>query len=107
MNNSDNTSDTNYKMVKQWQLSINLDKAFAEMQALKLKYPWLKCDDTIAFLKQMDVELPKVLSIINHQEKQNNIHKKFIEVNQLADEAIVKAIESKFNFSCHLSSYTD
>jgi predicted RNA-binding protein with EMAP domain len=88
---------TNYEMVAQWAATLNSDKAFNELQNLKLKYPWLKCDESLAFLERMNADLPKIANIVKMQEKQNLIHRKFVEVNQIADEAIVKAIASRYN----------
>lgn len=86
----------NYEAVQQWASTIKVDEAVNEMEILKLKYPWLKCDKTIETLKRLNADLPKIINIITHQEKQNAIHRKFIEVSKIADTAIVAAIESRF-----------
>lgn len=88
---------TNYQKVLQWAATINPEKAKVEIDTLKLKYPWLKCDESVKFITQMFEDMPKVLEIIKLQEKQNAMHRKFVEVSKIADEAIVKAIEAKFN----------
>lgn len=87
----------NYEMVAQWAATLNAEKAHREITALVLKYPWMKCPETLAFVDKMMVDLPKIANIVKHQEKQNMIHRKYIEVNNLADEAIVKAIASQYN----------
>lgn len=88
---------TNYESVRQWAITVKVDEALAEMKALKLKYPWLKCDKTIEKLMKLDEDLPKMINIILHQEKQNSMHREYIRVNGLADTAIAEAIKSKFN----------
>lgn len=88
---------TNYESVRQWAVTVKVDEALFEMKALKAKYPWLKCDRTIDKLMQLDADLPKMINIILHQEKQNAMHREFIRVNKVADEAIVNAISAKFN----------
>lgn len=88
---------TNYEAVRQWVVTVKVDEALKEMEVLKLKYPWLKCDKTIDTLRKLDGDLPKIQDIILHQEKQNSMHREFIRVNKIADEAIVTAIAEKFN----------
>lgn len=88
---------TNYESVRQWAVTVNLNDALKEMLDLKAKYPWLKCDKTIAKLERLDAELPKMINIILHQEKQNSMHREYIRVNGLADTAIAEAIKAKFN----------
>jgi hypothetical protein len=83
-------------MVAQWAATLKADKAHSELSALKLKYPWLKCDESLQFLEQMKNDLPKITHIIRLQEKQNLIHRKYIEVNNLADKAIVEAVAAKY-----------
>lgn len=82
--------------MSQWLSTVDTQSGLLELQALKDKYQWLRCDKSLEFLTRMSKDLPMILKIIQHQEKQNAIHRKFIEVNQLADEAIVKAITYKF-----------
>jgi predicted RNA-binding protein with EMAP domain len=86
----------NYEMVAQWAATLKVEKAHSELQALKLKFPWLKCDESLAFLEQMKTDLPKITHIVRLQEKQNAIHRKYIEVNNLADKAIVEAVAAKY-----------
>lgn len=88
---------TNYEKVAQWATTLNADKALLEMEMLRLKYPWLKCEESFQFIKQMVEDLPKIAQIVKHQEKQNAIHRKFIEVSEIADKAIINAIESRFD----------
>lgn len=85
----------NYEAVEQWAATINADKAYSEITQLKLKYPWLKCDESYNLIAKMFTDLPKLINIIKSQEKQNAIHREFIRVNQVADEAIVKAVAEK------------
>lgn len=87
----------NYETVAQWAATLNSEKALNELQTLKLKYPWLKCEESLAFLEKMNRDLPKIGHIVKMQEKQNLIHRKFMDMNQQADEAIVKAIASQYN----------
>jgi hypothetical protein len=87
----------NYEMVAQWASTLKVDKAHSELAALKLKFPWLKCDESLAFLERMKNDLPKITHIITLQEKQNAIHRKYIEVNNLADKAIVEAVAANYN----------
>ena len=87
----------NYKIVHQWATTIKADKALNEMKSLKLKYPWMKCDETISFLEHLNSDLPKILQVVKLQEKQNMMHRHYIHVNGLADEAIAKAIAAKYN----------
>lgn len=89
---------TNYEAVHQWVVTVKVDAALKEMEILKLKYPWLKCDKTIETLRKLDSDLPKITGIILHQEKQNAIHKEFIRVSKIADAAIVSAISEKFGY---------
>lgn len=84
-----------YEAVHQWAATVNVDSAVREMEGLKSRYPWLKCDETLVSLRKMQQDLPKIIHIIKFQEKQNKMHKKFIDVNKLADEAIVKAVMAR------------
>lgn len=86
----------NYEAVRQWVVTVKVDEALKELETLKLKYPWLKCDKALETLQKLDGDLPKITNIILHQEKQNAFHREFIRVNKVADEAIVNAISSKF-----------
>lgn len=88
---------TNYQKVAQWAATINAEKAKYELDVLKLKYPWLRCEESLKFVTQMYEDMPKILEIIKQQEKQNAMHRRFIEVSRLADEAIVKAVEARFS----------
>ena len=85
----------NYQAVEQWASGVNADKAYAEINKLREKYPWLKCDESFTLITKMYTELPKLINIIKHQEKQNAIHREFIRINQIADEAIVHAVSAK------------
>lgn len=82
----------NYQAVHQWASTISVDAALQEITRLKEKYQWLKCDQTIKTLEKLKEDLPKIIEIIKHQEKQNAFHREFIRVNKIADEAIVKAV---------------
>lgn len=68
-----------------------------ELQAAKDKYPWLKVDQALEALQRLDKDLPAIIKILMLQEKQNAIHRKYIEVSGIADTAITKAIMQKFN----------
>lgn len=85
----------NYEAVEQWAAVVNADKAYNEITKLREKYPWLKCDETYNLVVKMYTDLPKIIQIIKSQEKQNAIHREFIRVNQMADEAIVHAVAAK------------
>jgi hypothetical protein len=87
----------NYQAVHQWAATVSVEKALEEIKTLKAKYNWLKCDETISTLEKMNADLPNIIKIIKLQEKQNAIHREFIRVNQIADEAIVKAVATKFD----------
>lgn len=87
----------NYEAINQWAASVNLGKAIKELTNLKRKYPWLKCDETMSFLTKLQGDLPKIVNVIKLQEKQNNMHQEFIRVSQIADLAIVEAIQTRFN----------
>lgn len=87
----------NYEMIAQWAATLKADKAHEELTRLKAKFPWLRCDESLAFLEQMKNDLPKITHIITLQEKQNLMHRKYVEVNQLADKAIVEAVQAKYN----------
>jgi len=86
----------NYELVHQWAAGINMDKAYKEITELKNKYQWLKCEETLSFMMKLSMDLPKIIEIIKQQEKQNAIHREFIRVSKIADEAIVHAITEKF-----------
>ena len=87
----------NYQIVKQWAATVNIDKAVEELTNLRAKYPWLKLDETTKALLQLSADLPKIVSIITHQEKQNAIHREFIRVSGIADAAIITAIKAQYN----------
>jgi hypothetical protein len=86
----------NYQLLNQWAATVNAEKAYEELSAIKLKYPWLKCDKSLETLKKLSEDLPKMLQIIKLQEKQNAIHSRYIEVNKIADDAIIKAIVDQY-----------
>lgn len=85
----------NYEAVRQWAATLNADKAYAEITALKAKYPWLKCDESFKLIAKMYTDLPKIGNIVQLQEKQAAIQREFIRVNQLTDEAIIRAVADK------------
>ena len=87
----------NYELVHQWASAINMDRAYKEITDIKKKYQWIKCDETLSFMMKLSSDLPKIMEIIKQQEKQNSMHREFIRVSKIADEAIVKAIELKFD----------
>jgi hypothetical protein len=87
----------NYKAVQQWASTITVEPGLRELQAAKLKYPWLKVDEALKTLEKLQKGLPEIVKIVVLQEKQNAIHRKFIEVNQLTDTAIIEAISKRFN----------
>jgi hypothetical protein len=87
----------NYEMIEQWLATLNTAEAMTEITNLRLKYPWLKCNESYLLIDKMHKDLKKIAGIIKLQEKNNAIHQRFIEVNQMADEAIVKAITAKYN----------
>lgn len=83
--------------VKQWESTLQIDAALNELKTLKAKYSWVKCDKAIETLTKISQDLPKILSIVQHQEKQNAMHNEFIRVSKIADEAIYNAIVNKFD----------
>lgn len=87
----------NYEAVEQWAAGVNMDRAYNEITKLKSKYPWLKCEETLAFMMKLSMDLPKIINIIKHQEKQNAMHREFVRVSKIADEAIVKAVKAQYN----------
>jgi len=87
----------NYQIVKQWAATVTIDDAVKELTDLKAKYPWLKCSVTVDTLLKLSSDLPKIVSIITHQEKQNAIHREFIRVSGAADAAIITAIKAQYN----------
>ncbi len=86
----------NYELVNQWAASLNCDKAFDEITKLKKKYPWLKCDESLKFIEKMNLDLTKIANVVKHQEKQNAMHRQFIEVSKIADESIVNAVRTLY-----------
>lgn len=86
----------NYQIVKQWAATVNLDAAVSELVKIKTRYPWLKCHEIDKTLMQLSSDLPKIVSIITHQEKQNAIHREFIRVSGAADAAIITAIQELY-----------
>lgn len=94
----------NYEKVSQWAATVNTEKAFNEIEALRKKYPWLKCDESFALISRMHKELPKILKIIQLQEKQNAVHRfsdanlrGYIKANGLADEVILDELRKRYN----------
>jgi hypothetical protein len=86
----------NYKKVHQWAAGITVEEGLKELQGLKLKYPWLRCDKSLEALERLSKDLPAIVKILLLQEKQNAIHRMYIAVNGLADTAITEAIIQKF-----------
>lgn len=93
----------NYQLVCQWAASIKTEKAYNELNNLRQKYPWLKCDETFQLVSQMHQDLSRVLHIIILQEKQNTVLrvenerlKDYIHVNRLADELLLDEIKAKY-----------
>ncbi len=76
--------------------TITVEPALKEIQDLKAKYPWAKCDKALETLEKLTRDLPAIVKIIMLQEKQNAIHRKHIELNGVADKAIIEAICHKF-----------
>lgn len=94
----------NYLLVKQWAASISADKANNELETFKAKYTWAKLVETDKFVSQMAQDLPKVLKIIEKQEKvnaalrmENERLNGYIKANQMADECIINDLAKKFN----------
>jgi hypothetical protein len=86
----------NYELVEQWAATIQAEPAYNELLDLKVKYPWMKCEKSLETIKKLYNDLPKIMMIIKHQEKQNAIHRKYIEVNGLSDSAIIEAIVKQY-----------
>lgn len=82
--------------IKQWEATVQVEAAYNELRALKAKYPWMKCDRSLSALEKLSVDLPKIVTIIAHQDKQNAIHTEFVRVSQFADKAIVETVAKKF-----------
>jgi hypothetical protein len=82
----------NYELVEQWMASTATEMAYNELLALKCKYTWLKCNNALEALRLISEDMPKIVLILKHQEKQNAIHRRYIELNGLADTAIIEAI---------------
>lgn len=89
----------NYEAVHQWAASVNMDKAYKEITALKAKYNWLRCEETLAFMMKLSEDLPKIIEIIKHQEKQNAMNREFIRVSKIADDAIVMAVAERLKIA--------
>jgi hypothetical protein len=87
----------NYEAVRQWAAAISAEKAHEEITKLRLKYPWLKCEESFQFIEKMHQDLPKILNIVKLQEKQTVIQEKIIDLNHMADEAIVSALVQQYN----------
>lgn len=86
----------NYEAVQQWAAGVNMDKAYKEILELKAKHKWLPCDETVKFMTKLSEDLPKIIQIIKQQEKQNAMHREFVRVSKIADEAIVVGIQAKY-----------
>ena len=87
----------NYEAVAQWAATVNLDKAIDELTNFRAKYPWARLDETQRMLLKISTDMPRIISIIKHQEKQNAIHREFIRVSRAADDAITTSIIEKYN----------
>lgn len=94
----------NYQSVNQWAAGLNAEAAMKEIETLRLKHPWLRCEESFDFIKSMHEDLPKILNIIKLQEKQNAVlrHSEeklrgYIQANKLADEVILDDIAKRFN----------
>lgn len=85
----------NYQAVEQWAANVNADKAYSEICKLREKYPWLKCDESYKLISELYTDLPKLIEIIKQQEKQAAMHREFVRVSRIADEAIVHAVAAK------------
>ena len=87
----------NYEAIEQWAASLNADKAYKEIMVLKEKYPWMKCDESFKVIVKMYTDLPKIANMIKAQEKLNACYRRIIDVNHLADEAIISAVIEKYH----------
>jgi hypothetical protein len=85
----------NYQAVDQWAATLNADKAYEEITRLRQKYPWLKCDESFEFIAKLYMDLPRIANIIKSQEKQNAMHREFIRVSQIADQAIILGVAER------------
>lgn len=88
---------TNTEAVEQWAATLNADKAYNEIIKLREKYPWLKCDESYKLICKMYTDLPKVANIVKKQEKLNACYCRIIDVNHMADDAIITAIAHKYH----------
>ena len=93
----------NYHMVCLWAVGFDTGTAMREIQGLKQKYPWLKCDQSLSFIKKMHEDMPKILNIVKFQESrmcmlmaENAKLHGYIKANGMADECIINAIRDKF-----------
>lgn len=94
----------NFYLVSQWASTLSADKAKEELENLRAKYAWLKCEESWLFVLTMAQDLPRVLNIIKLQEKQNamlryeneKLHG-YIKANNMADEVIIDDLQKKFN----------
>lgn len=85
----------NSDLISQWSAGLNAEKALNEIKALKQKYPWLKCDETLKFVEKMNSDLPKIIQIVKLQETQNKLNEGIIHAHYYADEAIVRAAATR------------
>jgi len=93
----------NYHMVCLWAIKFDTGTAMREMELLRTKYPWLKCDESFSFIKKMHEDLPKILNIVKFQESrmsmlmfENARLHGYIKANGMADECIINDIRDKF-----------
>lgn len=88
----------NYEAILMWASTVNLDKSIDELAMIKQKYPWLKMPEITKTMLQMSEDIPKIVNIAKHQEKQNAIHRQFYRVSAIADEAIIRAVADKMGY---------
>lgn len=85
---------------------MNTKKAIDELEIMLLKLPWLaaRLPEVAAFMRRIDNDLDLIGKIIIAQEKQLIFMKEesarlhdYIRVNNIADDALIRAIGKKFN----------
>lgn len=87
----------NYEAIEQWAATLNADKAYNELLKLKQKYPWLKCEDTLEFVNRMRIDLQKIGNMVKAQEKLNASYRRIIDLNHMADDAIISALAQQYH----------
>lgn len=93
-------------MVLQWRAGLNTKKAIDELEIALLKLPWLagRLPELTSLMRRIDADLDLIGKIITAQEKQliflkeesTRLHE-YIRVNNIADDALIRAIGKKFN----------